>query len=161
MNSVERIQSIFLSLATMGPLGNLPFGGIIGSFFGIPLIILFRLIGFLQHDFFCFFLICFMLLSFSIFETALLTLSPYEYHRVVLSNPLGVMIGCAYLPLSIVWILFGIGLYHLVKIGCGILIQHYLQLNLNLLPGILGFVLRDLLAGAGTFILLFLIRMFV
>ena len=161
MNTVERVQSIFLSIATIGPCGNLPFSGILSSFLGIPLIFLFRLLGLLQHDFFCFFFICFTLLLFSIFETALLSLSPYEYHRVVLSNPLGVMIGCAYLPLSFVWIVFGVGLYHVVKIGCGMLIQHYWQLNLNLLPGILGFLLRDLLAGVATFILLFIIRIFV
>lgn len=161
MNSVERIQNIFLYVATMGPCGNLPFGGIASSFFGIPLILFFRLIKLIHHDFFLFSVILFTLLAFSVFETALLTLSPYEYHRVVLSNPLGVMIACSYLPMTILWILIGVGLYHLIKLGTGMFVQQKFQLNLSLLPGILGFILRDLLASMSTFLILFIVRLFV
>ena len=51
MNLVERIQSFFIQCATVGPCGNMPFGSIIASAVGFPLILLLRLMKYVQTDF--------------------------------------------------------------------------------------------------------------
>ncbi len=160
MNLVERTESFFIQCATVGPCGNMPFGSIIASGLGFPLILLLRLMKYLQTDLY---LLSFMVLSLllcAILETALLSLSPYEYHRVVLGSAIGIFCAFAYQPFAFTWMIVGFVLFHLVRIGVGIIMQQWWQIDFHLLPGILGFLVRDLIAGVATNILFFIIRFF-
>ncbi|MBL4588428.1 hypothetical protein JKY79_03720 [Candidatus Babeliales bacterium] len=161
MNLVERVQSLFVQIATVGPVGNMPFGIIIASLLGLPLVLFLRLMKYVHQDLY---LLSFMLMSFllcAIFEAALLTLSSYEYHRVVLGGVVGLMIAFMYQPFSIGWLVTGFALYHVVRIGTGILMQQWWKLEFHLLPGILGFLCRDIVAGIVTNILFFCLHFFV
>lgn len=161
MNLVERIQSLFVQSATVGPVGNMPFGVMIASVIGWPLVLFLRLMKYVHHDLY---LLSFMVLSFllcAIFESALLTLSSYEYHRVVLGGAVGLMIAFMYQPFSFGWLITGFALYHVIRIGIGIVLQQWWKLEFHQLPGILGFLFRDVLAGVAVNILFFLLHFFV
>jgi hypothetical protein len=161
MNLVEKIQSIFITIATLGPCGNWPFGAIIGSTLAWPVILMIRTTSYIHQDLYFWTITTLIILSLAILQCAYSSLAPYEQHRIILSSAMGFVIGYAYMPFAFGWMALGFCIYHVTRLGIGIWAYNRWNLEFHRLPGILSLVTRDLIAGMVSFGLMHTIKFFI
>ncbi len=140
-------QGILANIATCGPLGRLPFGGIVASLIAVPIWYLTH--GVFGSSVYSVVVITLLLLGLvlGLIEIALRKGVPPDRTAIVLDRVVGLHIALLFLPVWLKLIVFAVVCFNLVSMASRVVQFRGFLARLPHLPGSLGIVSGDVVAG--------------
>ena len=150
MKIIEKFKEICFFAATFGVVGNWRFGYMIASVATIPFLYFLRSLYWLDQQVFFYFLIALFTAIMIIFHTALQYPTDKEASCIVLDRALGFTIAFFGTPLNLKFLVVGFILFHASNFFQPIVWYQVVHKHLERLPGFLGIVASDILAGVSV-----------
>ena len=143
-----KIREFCFNVSTLGPVGGYRLKNQIAPLFAIPLLYFVRIISVIKPGFvFLFFILLALFISIAS-HLALNFLTDESPSHLVINKVVGFFLALVSIPFGLKFLITGYALFLIADIFWPFVFSHVWNINLKNLPGILGFLLESVIAGA-------------
>ncbi|MBY0352780.1 phosphatidylglycerophosphatase A [Candidatus Babeliales bacterium] len=150
MKTLVKFKEICFAAATFGVVGNWRFGYLVAMLGTIPFLYFLRSLYWFNQQLFVYFLIALFAAIVVVLQSALQYPTDKDPSCIVLDRALGFMIVFLGIPLNLKFLIVGFILFHAANFFQPIVWYQVVHKNLERLPGFLGVVASDVLAGVSV-----------